>query len=30
VDLQVTVEVRDIVRAEYFKYPEGTLTPLPE
>lgn len=24
--LQITVEVRDIVLDEYFKYPEGTLT----
>ena len=29
-DLQVTAEVRDIVRACYFKHPEGTLTPLSE
>lgn len=29
-DLQVTAEVREIVRAYYFKHPEGTLTPLPE
>jgi len=27
-DLQVTVEVRDIERHAYFKFPEGTLTPL--
>lgn len=27
-ELQVTVEVRDIEREFYFKYPEGTLTPL--
>ena len=26
--LQITVEVRDIVRREYFKYPEGTLTAI--
>lgn len=26
-DLQITVEVRDIERSFYFKYPEGTLTP---
>jgi len=25
-DLQITVEIRDIKRHEYFKYPEGTLT----
>ena len=25
-DLQITVEIRDIQRDEYFKYPEGTLT----
>ncbi len=25
-DLQVTVELRDIDRAEYFKHPEGTLS----
>ena len=25
-DLQITVEIRDIKRDEYFKYPEGTLT----
>ena len=30
VDLHISVEVRDIARAEYFKYPEGTLTPVPE
>jgi 5-carboxymethyl-2-hydroxymuconate isomerase len=28
-DLQVTVEVREIDRRFYAKYPEGTLTPLP-
>ncbi|MCB1775089.1 MAG: 5-carboxymethyl-2-hydroxymuconate Delta-isomerase [Gammaproteobacteria bacterium] len=28
-DLQVTVEVREIDRRFYSKYPEGTLTPLP-
>lgn len=26
-DLQITVEVRDIERSFYFKFPEGTLTP---
>ncbi len=26
-DLQVTVEIRDIDRELYFKHPEGTLTP---
>jgi 5-carboxymethyl-2-hydroxymuconate isomerase len=26
--LQATVEVRDIARASYFKFPPGTLTPL--
>ena len=25
-DLQITVEIRDIRRDEYFKHPEGTLT----
>ena len=25
-DLQITVEIRDIKRNEYFKYPEGTLS----
>lgn len=30
VDLQITAEVRDIARSFYFKYPEGTLTPLSE
>ncbi len=28
-DLQITVEVRDIQLAEYHKYPEGTLTSQP-
>lgn len=28
-DLQVTVEVREIDRRFYSKHPEGTLTPLP-
>jgi len=27
-DLQVTVEVRDIERSFYFKHPKGTLTPM--
>jgi len=27
--LQVTVQVRDVHRAAYFKHPEGTLTPTP-
>lgn len=27
-DLQTTVEIRDIERASYFKHPEGTLTIL--
>ena len=27
-DLQVTVEVRDMQRSFYFKHPEGTLTPM--
>ena len=27
-DLQTTVEIRDIERASYFKHPEGTLTVL--
>lgn len=27
-DLQLTVEVRDIARATYFKLPAGTLSPL--
>ena len=27
-DLQITVEVRDIRRTFYFKHPEGTLTPV--
>ena len=27
-DIQITVEVRDIERANYVKYPQGTLTPL--
>lgn len=27
-ELQVTVEARDIDRRVYFKFPEGTLTPL--
>ena len=27
-DLQLTVEVRDIDRTYYFKFPEGTFTPL--
>ena len=27
-DLQVTVEVRDVQRSFYFKYPKGTLTPM--
>ena len=27
--LQITVEVHDIDRDTYFKYPEGTLSPLP-
>ena len=26
-ELQITVEVRDIMRSFYFKYPEGTFTP---
>ena len=26
-DLQITVEVRDIERSFYFKFPEGSLTP---
>jgi len=26
-DLQITVELADIRREDYFKYPEGTLTP---
>ena len=26
-ELQVTVELRDIARESYFKYPKGTLTP---
>lgn len=26
--LQITVEIRDIGRSLYFKFPEGTLTPL--
>jgi 5-carboxymethyl-2-hydroxymuconate isomerase len=26
-ELQVTVEIRDIARSRYFKHPEGTLTP---
>ena len=25
--LQITVEIQDIRRASYFKYPAGTLTP---
>ena len=25
-DIQITVEIRDIMRKEYFKYPAGTLT----
>lgn len=28
-DLQITVEIRDIQRAAYFKYPPGTLGPPP-
>jgi 5-carboxymethyl-2-hydroxymuconate isomerase len=28
-DLQITVEIRDIQRASYFKYPPGTLGPPP-
>ena len=26
-DLQITVEIQDIRRSSYFKYPAGTLTP---
>lgn len=29
-NLQVTVEIREIVRAHYFKYPEGSLAPPPQ
>ncbi|HEX9637180.1 MAG TPA: 5-carboxymethyl-2-hydroxymuconate Delta-isomerase [Acidobacteriota bacterium] len=25
--VQITVEIRDIAKADYFKYPEGTLSP---
>jgi 5-carboxymethyl-2-hydroxymuconate isomerase len=28
-ELQVTAEIQDIRRAEYFKYPPGTLGPPP-
>ncbi len=28
VEIQITVEIRDIERVGYFKYPEGTLTPI--
>jgi 5-carboxymethyl-2-hydroxymuconate isomerase len=28
-DLQITAEIQDIRRAEYFKYPPGTLGPPP-
>jgi 5-carboxymethyl-2-hydroxymuconate isomerase len=27
VELQITVEIRDIDRTTYFKYPKGTITP---
>ncbi len=27
IDLQITVEIRDIRQADYFKYPAGTFTP---
>ena len=28
IDLQITVEIRDMRRTAYFKYPDGTLTPI--